>query len=369
MDTQQTIELLLNHMQDQQASDMYLSIGYPPALRVNNKITHFQKRTLSDQDILNLLEPILGESLKKKLAHHKELNFSYKTPDGLRFRFNVFFQQNTLSAVIRRINLNIPSISSLGLPKEYAELIMRKQGLIILASPSGSGKSASMAAMIQHRNHSVEGHILTIEDPIEFVHMHSKSIISQREVGNDTLSYENALKNALRQRADVIAVGEVRDAESMQHVLRFAETGHLAITTLHSNNTVHAIERMINFFPEESHANIRYTLSQNLLGIFSQKLVQSTENKRMLIVEMMQNRGLITNLIRDAKTNDIKEVMETNKNLGMQSFDQALFEAYKAEKISFDTALNEAENPSNFKLRATQKGMAFNDMQVNNNEF
>jgi len=296
-----------------------------------------------------------------------EFNLSVHRRDGSRFRFNFFRQQQYTGIVIRKINTIIPTLDDLELPEIYKRVALKKRGLIIMASPGGSGKSTSMAAIIDHRNQNSSGHIITIEDPIEYVHKHKKCIITQREVGTDTESFSTALKNALRQRADVIAIGEVRDRESMEHAIRFAETGHLCIATIHSNNASQAIDRIVNIFPDDARAYILGTLSQNLVSIFSQRLVPNLEKGLSPAVEILLNEGLIKNLIMDDKINEIKEAMERSREVGMQSFDQSLYDLFLNHQITLDTAVSDAENPSALRLRANQDGTNSVEMMRSSN--
>lgn len=312
---------------------------------------------MQEADLIKLINVLLDNEHREEFESALELNISVTEEDGSRFRLNFFRQQGRTGIVVRRINTVIPTIESLGLPDVYAKMVMKKHGLIILASPGGSGKSTSMAAMVNHRNKHGSGHILTIEDPIEFVHEHGNCIITQREVGTDTYSYGMALKNALRQRADVIVIGEIRDRESMDHAMRFAETGHLCIATLHSNNAGQAVDRIVNFFPDDSRSHILSTLAQTLLCIISQKLVVNIDQNYSLAMEILLNAGLVKTLISDDRIKELGEAIERNLDTGMQTMDQALFALYENGKISLEVALSEAENASNFKLMANQKGI------------
>ena len=267
----------------------------------------------------------------------------------------LFQQQEQPGLVIRRINVQIPTLEALDLPNIYADMVMRKQGLIILASPSGSGKSTSLAAMLDHRNRNGKGHILTIEDPIEFLHNNVNCIFTQREVGVDTHSFENALTNALRQKADVIVVGEIRTKEAMIQALRFAEAGHLCLSTLHANSAAQAIKRMVSFFPDDMKDHAHLSLSQNLLAIFSQKLLSSEKKGRVMAIEVLKNTGLIRNHISEGKFCEINSIMERVSDPSIRTMDTALFDLYKTGDISKEVALHEAENPSNLRLKMSQK--------------
>lgn len=347
----------LDVMVKEDASDMYLTVGYPPSIRnKDGNIAPLTKVTLRQEDIERIINEILNDDKKDEFESTLELNISVARDDGSRFRFNFLRQQQRSGIIIRKINTKIPTIEELGLPAVYSEMVMRKRGLIILASPGGSGKSSSMASMLGFRNLYGSGHVLTIEDPIEYVHEHGRCIFTQREVGSDTFSYGMALKNALRQRADVIAIGEIRDREAMDHAMRFAETGHLCLATLHSNNAAQAVDRMVNFFPDDARSYVLTTLSQNLLAIFSQRLLPNLAGARSLAVEVLRNEGLIKSLIADDRMGDIRDAMERGRSTGMQTFDQSLIQLYTSGKISFDVAVAEADNPSSLKLRINQGG-------------
>jgi twitching motility protein PilU len=279
-----------------------------------------------------------------------ELNAAYSWQDKARFRVNVFQQQMYPAMVIRHIKNQVPTLESLGLPKVYNTQIMKKRGLILLVGQTGCGKSTSLAAMIEHRNEHGNGHIITIEDPIEFLHQHKNCIVSQRDVGIDTFSFGMALKNTLRQNPDVILIGEIRDRETMEHAITFAETGHLCLATLHANNANQAIERILNFFPEEMHRQILLNLSMNLRAIFSQRLVTNVRSKRSLAIEILLNEGVVKEYIQSGRIKEIREIMERNREHGMQTFDQALVELQVEGLITEETAIAESDNPSNVRL-------------------
>ena len=347
----------LDELIKRDGSDMYITCDAPVSVRNNqNQIIPVSKGLMKQANIDKLIDEILDEEEREEFESTLEFNCSITREDKSRFRFNLFKQQQHSGIVIRKINTEIPTIESLQLPDIYASSIMKKRGLIILASPAGSGKSTSMAAMIGHRNKFGAGHILTIEDPIEYVHEHDSCIITQREVGIDTFSYGMALKNALRQRADLIGIGEIRDRESMEHALKFSETGHLCIATLHSNNSAQAIDRIVNLFPDDSRSYILATLSQNLLSIFSQRLMPGLNKSNAMAVEILLNEGLIRQLIIDDKITEIREVVERGRNVGMQVFDQSIYDLYTKKEISMETALNEAENPSALRMKISRDG-------------
>jgi twitching motility protein PilU len=280
-----------------------------------------------------------------------EFNTALDWQGGLaRLRINLFRQRYLPAIVIRRISTKIPTLEELKLPKIYGQLVMEKRGLVLVVGPTGSGKTSSLAAMIGHRNRNGAGHIVTIEDPEEFMHEHVGCVVSQRDVGVDTLSFDAALKNTLRQSPDIIMIGEVRDTRVMEHAIAFAETGHLVLATLHANNSNQAIERVLNFFPEERHKQILLNLTMNLRAVVSQRLITTGVGKRVLAVEIMLNQGLVRNLIEEGKVREIKEIIEKSRDQGMQSFDQALFDLYKNGDISEEQAMAEADSPANLRV-------------------
>ncbi len=338
-----------------EASDIYLTVGHPPAIRVDDRIlTLTQHGSMTTESIECCMQALLTEAQQDEFHSTNELNSAMQWENTARFRINVFRQQQQTGMVLRRIKTKIPTTDELGLPAVYKELIMRKRGLILVVGPTGSGKSTSVAAMIGHRNHFGSGHVITVEDPIEFVHAHKNCIITQRDIGIDTYSFAMALKNALRQRPDVVLIGEIRDRETMEHALTFSETGHLCLATLHANNSNQAVERVLNLFPEEKHKQILQSLSMNLTAILSQRLITILAQKRTVAVEIMLNDGLVKQLIEEGKIKEIKEVMERNIDRGMQSFEQALLQMFQDGVISEEIALAEADNSSNLRLRIRQ---------------
>lgn len=345
------IDTLFQASIEQSASDIYLTYNCPPCLRVNDAILPLGEVLLSQSDIDGMLAEMVNEDKIDEFQSTLEMNTSIHWGNAARFRINAFKQQQTTAVVIRRIQTNIPTLESLNLPPTYAKLVMEKRGLILVVGPTGSGKSTSLASMIGYRNTYGSGHIITIEDPIEFVHNHQGCIISQRDVGIDTYSYGLALKNALRQSPDVVLIGEVRDRETMEHAINFSETGHLVLATLHAKNASQAIERIINFFPEEKHNQLLLNLSLNIQGILSQRLVRTKTGGRTVAVEVMLNQGLIRTLIEEGKPKEIKEIMEKNRSLGMQTFEQSLLDLFEQGIIDEDVAVAEADNPSNLKLQ------------------
>lgn len=344
------IDTLLQAMVERKASDLYITHGSAPALRIGDNILPLSRTVLTQEDIQHLLEQLLNDMQRDEFESTLELNTAIQWKDESRFRVNVFRQQGHDGVVIRRIEMQIPTLESLGLPPIYGELVMKKRGLVLLVGPTGSGKTTSLAAMVGHRNTHGAGHIITVEDPIEFLHTHKECIITQRDVGLDTYSYAIALKNALRQRPDLVVIGEVRDREVMEQAIYFAETGHLCIATLHANNANQAIERVLNFFPEEKHTQILTNLALNLRGVLSQRLINTTRGTRTLALEIMLNSGLIRQLIEENKIRQIREMIERGTSEGMQTFDQHLLQMQEDGLINEETAIAESDNPSNLRM-------------------
>lgn len=348
------IQALLERMIEAKASDLYITAGCAPMLRVDNDMLAAGDVPLTEEHITAMLESLLDADLLREFHETMELNTAVHLGQQGRYRVNVFRQQQQTGIVIRLINTLIPTLEELGLPKVFADTILQKRGLILVAGTTGSGKSTSLAAMLGHRNSYGSGHIITIEDPIEFVHSHKQCIITQREIGIDTASYDVALKNALRQRPDVVLIGEIRDRSAMEHALNFAESGHLCVATIHANNANQGIQRIINLFPSDMHAQVLYNLSMNLRAIFSQRLVANTKGSRSLALEVMLNEGLISSHIKDGQIKDIKEVMEMNEGRGMCSFDQSLSALYESGEIEAEVAIAEADNQGNMRIRIQQ---------------
>lgn len=349
------INTLLGAMVEKRASDLYLTFGSPASLRINDDIVAQNDHRLSDDDIEVYLQGLLNETQRDEFDSTMELNTALLWNNSARFRINIFRQQAHIGIVVRRIEMQIPTVSELGLPSIYGDLIMQKRGLVLIAGPTGSGKSTSLAAIIGYRNSHGSGHIITVEDPIEFVHQHQNCIISQRDVGLDTYSYAMALKNALRQRPDIVVIGEVRDREVMEQAIYFAETGHLCVATLHANNSSQAIERVLNFFPEDRHENVLLNLALNLRGILSQRLITTRQNARVLALEIMLNNGLIKQLIEEGKVRQIRDMIERGSVDGMQTFDQHLLALLEANLISEETALSESDNAGNLRMLITNR--------------
>lgn len=341
------LQILAKH----DGSDLYLSTGAPPSAKFQGTLKPLGREPLKSGQIAKMIESVMDSDQKKEFEQELELNMAVSLPTGGRFRLNMFRQRNEVSLVARNIVTDIPRFDDLGLPEVLKKVILAKRGLILFVGGTGSGKSTSLASLIDHRNTHVPGHIITIEDPIEFVHTHKRSIINQREVGVDTKSFKAALKNTLRQAPDVILIGEIRDQETMEHALAFAETGHLAISTLHANNANQALDRIINFFPEERHKQLLQDLGLNLQAIVSQRLIPTVDGKRVAAVEVLLGNKTIQDLVFKGDTDGIKEIMAKSENLGMQTFDAALFKLYQSGKISLEEALKNADSENNLRLR------------------
>lgn len=333
------------------ASDIYLTTGAPPSAKFQGVLKPIDKTSLSGAQVKEMALAIMDDEQKAQFTEKPELNIALSRPGVGRFRVNIFKQRSHYAMVIRNIKTDIPQMTELGLPPILSKLIMSKRGLILFIGATGSGKSTSLASLIDLRNTNSAGHIITIEDPIEFVHMHKKSIVNQREIGMDTDSYEDALKNTLRQAPDVILIGEIRDRETMEHAITFAETGHLAISTLHANNSNQALDRIINFFPEDRRDQLLLDLSLNLRGFVSQRLVPTLDGKRCAAIEVMLGTPLVCDMIKRGDITEIKEIMGKSENLGMQTFDSALFKLFKDGRISEDEAIRNADSANNLRLK------------------
>ena len=353
MDLQQYFKIMV----DTEASDLYLTVARPPMYRVDGKIRGEGDQRFSPADVENLANSIMNEKQRREFAETLEMNLATSLPGVARFRVNIFQQRGSVGMVIRRIKADVMSVDEMGLPSILKDIVMTKRGLVLVVGATGSGKSTSLAAMIDHRNSHEAGHIITIEDPIEFVHRHKQSIVTQREVGFDTHTFQAALKNTLRQAPDVILIGEIRDTETMAAALTFAETGHLCLGTLHSNNANQAIERIMNFFPMERHAQIYMQLSLNLRSIVSQRLIPSVDGKRVVALEVLMDTPRIKDLIKKADVDVLKEAMEQGIQEGCQTFDQALFSLYKDGKISLEQALINADSANNLRLKIKLAGL------------
>ncbi len=332
-------------------SDLYLSTGAPPCAKFQGMLKPLEKSPLQPGQIANIAHQIMDEEQRQEFEHELEMNLAFSIPKTGRFRINIFKQRNEVSIVARNIKVEIPRFEDLKLPEVLKEVVMAKRGLVLFVGGTGSGKSTSLAALIDHRNSHSGGHIITIEDPVEYIHRHKKSIINQREVGVDTRNWHNALKNTLRQAPDVILIGEIRDRETMEHALAFAETGHLAISTLHANNANQALDRIINFFPEERRRQLLMDLAMNLRAFVSQRLIPTVDGARCAAVEILLGTQTIQEMILRGEFETIKEIMEKSENLGMQTFDAALYNLYKQGRITLDEALKNADSANNLRLR------------------
>jgi twitching motility protein PilU len=345
------IEEYLKILAKNDGSDLYLSTGAPPCAKFQGTLKPLGKEPLASGVISAIANSIMDSEQKAEFEHELEMNLAMSISGVGRFRINIFKQRNEVAIVARNINVDIPKFEDLKLPPILKEVVNSKRGLILFVGGTGSGKSTSLAALIDHRNSTSGGHIITIEDPVEYVHKHKKCIINQREVGVDTRSFHNALKNTLRQAPDVILIGEIRDRETMEHALAFAETGHLAISTLHANNANQALDRIVNLFPEERRAQLLMGLGQNLRAFVSQRLVPTVDGKRCAAVEVLLGTKTIEEMIIKGRFEDIKEIMEKSENLGMRTFDSALFHLYKDGRITLDDAIINADSANNLRLR------------------
>jgi twitching motility protein PilU len=348
---------LLRLMVQKKGSDLFITGGFPPAIKIDGKMTPVSNQQLTPQHTVELARSIMNDRQASEFEATKECNFAI-SPTGIgRFRVNAFVQQGRVGVVCRTINTAIPKLEELGLPIVLKDVAMTKRGLVLFVGGTGSGKSTSLAAMIGYRNENSYGHIITIEDPVEYVHEHRNCVITQREVGVDTESWEAALKNTLRQAPDVILIGEIRDRDTMEHAIAFAETGHLAMGTLHANSTNQALDRIINFFPEERRQQLLMDLSLNLRGVVSQRLIPLRDGKgRAAAIEIMLNSPLISDLIFKGEVSEIKEIMKKSRELGMQTFDQSLFELYESGKISYEDALRNADSVNDLRLQIKLHG-------------
>ena len=356
---------LLRAMVAKKGSDLFITAGYPPAIKLDGKMTPVANQQLTPQHTSELTRAMMSDKQAQEFEATKECNFAIN-PGGIgRFRVNAFMQMQRVGMVLRTITTTIPKFEDLNLPPVLKDIVMTKRGLIIFVGGTGSGKSTSMAAMIGHRNENSYGHIITIEDPVEYVHEHKNCVITQREVGVDTDSWEKALKNTLRQAPDVILIGEIRDREVMEHAISFAETGHLALGTLHANSANQALDRIINFFPEERREQLLMDLSLNIKALISQRLIPKRDGKgRAAAFEILLYSPLIADLIFKGQVHEIKEVMAKSRELGMQTFDQALFELHERGVISYEEALKNADSVNDLRLKIKLEGQATKDRDV-----
>ena len=343
---------LLKLMVSRNGSDLFITSEFPPAMKVDGKVTKVSPQPLNSGHTMALARAIMSDKQAAEFERTKECNFAISPPGVGRFRVNAFIQQGKVGMVMRVIPAVLPTIDGLGVPQVLKEVVMSKRGLVILVGSTGSGKSTSLAAMVDWRNEQSYGHIITIEDPVEFVHPHKNCVVTQREVGLDTDSWEAALKNTLRQAPDVILMGEIRDRETMEHAISFSETGHLCMATLHANSANQALDRIINFFPEERRAQLLMDLSLNLKAMVSQRLIPKQDGRgRAAVVEIMLNTPLISDLIFKGDVSEIKEIMKKSRNLGMQTFDQALFDAFEHNIITYEDALRNADSVNDLRLQ------------------
>ena len=343
---------LLRLMVSRGGSDMFITGDFPPAIKVDGKMTKVSSQPLNANHTLTLARAIMNDKQAAEFERTKECNFAISPPGIGRFRVNAFMQQGKVGMVMRVIPATLPTLNGLGMPEVLKDVVLSKRGLVILVGSTGSGKSTTMAAMLDWRNEQSFGHIITVEDPVEFVHAHKNCVVTQREVGLDTDSWEAALKNSLRQAPDVILMGEIRDRDTMEHALAFAETGHLCLATLHASSANQALDRIINFFPEERRTQLLMDLSLNLKAVVSQRLVPKQDSKgRFAAVEIMLNSPLISDLIFKGDVSEIKEIMKKSRSMGMQTFDQALFDAFESNHLLYEDALRNADSVNDLRLQ------------------
>ena len=342
---------LLNLMVEKGASDLFITAGVPPSMKLHGKVVPVTTTPLSPEKTREIVIGTMNEKQRREFLEAKELNFAISARGIGRFRVSAFFQRNLSGMVLRRIETTIPEIDDLGLPEIIKELAMVKRGLVMFVGATGTGKSTSLAAMIGHRNKNSKGHIISIEDPIEFIHQHRGCIVTQREVGIDTESFEIALKNTLRQAPDVIMIGEVRSRETMEHAIAFAETGHLCLATIHANNANQALDRILHFFPADRHSQLWMDLSLNLRAMVAQQLIPTPDGTgRRAVIEVLLNTPLVSDLIRKGEVHTLKEIMSKSNEIGMQTFDQALYQLYDAGEITYEDAISHADSPNDLRL-------------------
>jgi twitching motility protein PilU len=362
MDFKKYLRALVQH----DGSDLYLTFNAPPSAKFQGELKPLSRDKMTSEQLDVIAKSLMSDDQQQQFDQKPEMNLALDEPDIGRFRINIFKQRTHVAMVIRNIKVEIPNADDLGLPPILKEIIMKKRGLILFVGGTGSGKSTSLAALIDHRNANASGHIVTIEDPIEYVHPHKKSIINQREVGVDTDCYEDALENTLRQAPDVILIGEIRTEETMEHALAFAETGHLCLSTLHANNSNQALDRIINFFPEERHNQLLMDISINIQAFISQRLIPTIEGKRVAAIEILIGTPMIKDLIMKGDIMGIKEIMEKSEELGMQTFDSHIYRLYKSGVISLEEALKNADSPSNLQVRINLENSNFANSGLKN---
>jgi len=354
MERDQAIKLvqqLLTLMKQKGASDLFISAGFPPAIKLDGQMTPVMDKPLAAEQSAIIMRSLMNDRQIKEFESSNECNFAISPPGIGRFRINAFVQQGKVGGVMRTINTTIPTFEDLGLPEQLKQVCMEKRGLVLMVGATGSGKSTSLAAMLGYRNTNSRGHIITIEDPIEYVHPHIGCMVTQREVGQDTFSWENALKNTLRQAPDVIQIGEIRTRETMEYAVNFAETGHLVLSTLHANSSNQALDRIINFFPEEKREQLLMDLSLNLKAIISQRLVRKDGGGRAAAMEIMINSPLVSDMIFKGEVTGIKEVMARSNEQGMITFDQYLFQLFENGVINYEEAIRNADSQNEIRLR------------------
>lgn len=345
------LQQLLTVMRKKNGSDLFLTVGFPPAVKSDGRLLPVNEVVLTEENAAILVRCMMNDRQIKEFEAHNECNFAISPPNFGRYRVNAFVQQGLVGAVLRTINTSIPTVDELGLPPQMKDIALAKRGLVLLVGATGSGKSTSLAAILGHRNMNSEGHIITIEDPVEYVHPHQKCIVTQREIGVDTHSWEMALKNTLRQAPDVIQIGEIRTRETMEYAIQFAETGHLVLSTLHANNANQALDRIINFFPEEKREQVLMDLSFNLRAIISQRLLRKESGGRVAAMELLLNSPLIADLIFKGDVHQIKEVMGRSNEQGMFTFDQYLFQLFERGMISYEESIRHADSQNEIRLR------------------
>lgn len=342
---------ILKTMQQKKGSDLFLIAGFPPAYKIDGEVQKFSEDSLTPKNTYDIAAVLMNDKVRAEFEKEKEVNFAVTPGDFGRFRTNVFLQQGSIGLVLRVINTIVPSVEELGVPDIAKEIIMSKRGLVLVSGATGSGKSNTLAAMVKYRSEEASNHIIIVEDPIEFIHVNNKSVISHREVGIDTNSWESALKNAMRQAPDVIMIGEIRDRETMETALSFSETGHLFLSTVHANNANQTIDRILNFFPEEKRSQVLIDLSLNIRAIISQRLIRTLSGKgRALAVEILLNSPLVSDLIFKGELLGIKEAMKKSQSIGMQTFDQSLFHLFENDLISYEDALRNADSINDLRL-------------------
>lgn len=348
-----SFEDALKALSEREGSDLYYSTGAPPSAKIFGKLEPLSDEIMKPGEIDVLAQDVMDDAQKEKFAEVPEMNLAISRSGLGRYQVNIFKQRNQTSMVIRRLGTDLPNYKDLGLPPVLMDLIMQKRGLILFVGGTGSGKSTSLAALIDYRNENSHGHIITIEDPVEFTHRHKGCIVNQREVGTDTLTFDDALAYTLRQAPDVILIREIRHQETMEHALAFAETGHLCLSTLHANNANQAMDRIINFFPEERHKQLLQDLSLNMRAIVSQRLIPTVDGKRAAAIEILVGTPRAADLIAKGAVSELKELMEKSTEQGMQTFDQSLYKLYKEGRISLEEALKNADSKNNLRLRIT----------------